>query len=71
MTEAGTELLLLEVGKADAGEVDALRAQIVTLENQLETEIEAAKLAAQQNLIIGSLGLAVGAVALASAFGVF
>jgi chromosome segregation ATPase len=61
----------LEVSKADSNEVDSLRAQLAQLESKMHAEAEAAANARQQNLIIGSLGLAVGAVALASAFGVF
>jgi len=61
----------LEVSKADSSEVDSLRAQLAQLESKMHAEAEAAANQRQQNLVIGSLGLAVGAVALASAFGVF
>jgi len=71
ITRSRNRIASLEVSKADAGEVDALNAEIARLENELVTEIENAKLADQQNMILASLGLAVGAVALASAFGVF
>lgn len=61
----------LEVSKADSNEVDSLRAQLAQLESKMHAEAELAANQRQQNLIIASLGLAVGAVALANAFGVF
>jgi chromosome segregation ATPase len=59
----------LEMTKADTEELDALRAQVMELERQLLVEVEGVKSQANTNLVIASLGLVAGLVALASAFG--
>ncbi|GEM_PF-1149411 len=61
----------LEVEKAEAEEIDALRARIAQMEQQLQERIEEAQAKAQTNMILAGLGIAVGLTALASIFGVF
>jgi len=59
----------LEMTKAETEELDMLRTQVVELEHQLRVELEKVKSQASTNLVIASLGLVAGLVALASAFG--
>jgi chromosome segregation ATPase len=59
----------LEMTKADTEELDTLRAQVMELERQLLVEVEGVKSQANTNLVIASLGLVAGLVALAGAFG--
>jgi DNA repair exonuclease SbcCD ATPase subunit len=68
---SSNRISVLETNKAETSDVDALKAQVAKLQSDLSAEVTNARAQEQQNMIIAGLGLAVGAVALASAFGVF
>lgn len=60
----------LELTKADTEEVEALRAQITQLEQQLLAEVEEVKAQTSLSTALGGLALVAGLIALASVFGV-
>lgn len=60
----------LEMSKADVDEVDALRAQVTQLQQQLQAEVEEVKSQASLGTALGGLALVAGLVALASIFGI-
>lgn len=61
----------LEVEKAGTEEVDALRAKMAQMEQELQAQLQEVQAKAQTNMILAGLGIAVGLAALASIFGVF
>jgi DNA repair exonuclease SbcCD ATPase subunit len=60
----------LELTKANVEEVDALRAKVAQLEQQLETQLEELRSQTSLSTALGGLALAAGLVALASVFGI-
>lgn len=66
-----SRITTLEVEKAAGEEIDALRAKVIQMEQQLRAQIEEAQAKSQTNMILAGLGIAVGLAALASIFGVF
>ncbi|OGF53021.1 MAG: hypothetical protein A2Z21_08660 [Candidatus Fraserbacteria bacterium RBG_16_55_9] len=58
----------LELTKADSDEVEALRAQVTQLEQQLQAEVEEVKSQASMGTALGGLALVAGLIALASVF---
>jgi len=62
-------IAMLETSKADAEEVDALKARVSQLQEQMQAELEEVKSQTSLNTALAGLGLVAGLVALASAFG--